>query len=296
MENEIRDKKGLILILVIASGVVFIGLVWIIATYFPWNRLGLLESGDITNTPRVEVNCIYPISYWMEHAELYPPKVILGSKIYEENDIRQALSSADQGLVEQLQAQLVGSFLNTSAGADQEIIEATIFQAYRWLVEHPAGSQVVDSDREAGSRYLSVLEAYNLGLAGVPLCEGIYVALVQHSSTTSAVPTIIITTSLSQTPTTTPSQTPTTTASESASPTVLFVTPVFTISVPTRTPAPTTQPPSGQAPTATQMAPPAPSNTPILPTPAPAPTNTLPAPTFTLPPLPTATFTLPPPP
>jgi hypothetical protein len=295
MENEIRDKRGLILILVIASGVVFIGLVWIIATYFPWNRLGLSESGDITNTPRVELNCTYPITYWMEHTELYPPQVILGNKIYQANDIREALSIADQGLVEQLQAQLVGAFLNTSTGADQEIIEATIFQAYRWLVEHPDESQFVDSDREAGSRYLRVLEAYNLGLAGVPLCEGVFLPASLLTALPSSTPTLLLTD--------TPSQTPTTTPSEIASPTYALVTPIFTVDLPTKTPVPTTQAPAGQIPTATQKPPPAPTNTTIPPPPTlaptnppPEPTNPPPAPTFTLPPLPTATFTLPPPP
>ena len=290
MENGISDRRGLILILIIASAVVFVGLVWIIATYFPWNRLGFSAPGDITNTPRIELNCTYPVSYWVEHPELYPPQIILGSKVYQANDIHEALSHADEGLVELLLAQLVGVFLNTSAGADQDIIEATIFQAYRWLVEHPDESQIPESDRVTGLKYLSLLEAYNLGQAGVPLCEGIYIAVLPQPITASVAPTLILTT--------TPSQTPTTTPSETASPVVLPVTATYIIILPTNTAIRTTQPPI-------QL----PSNTPIQPTDQPPPTNTPrppvpptntppppPVPTFTLPPLPPATYTLPPPP
>jgi hypothetical protein len=296
MDKDIRDKRGLIVILVIASGVVFIGLVWIIATYFPWTQLGVSESEDITQTPRVDVNCTYPISYWKEHGDLYPAQVILGSQVYKANDIQKALSNADQGLVGQLQAQLVGAFLNTSAGANQEIVETTIFQAYKWLVEHPDESQIADGDREAGSRYLSILEAYNLGLAGVPLCEGVFLPTSLLTALPSSTPTLLLTDTPSQTTTNTPSETPSATQSETSSPTSQSVIPIFTMANPSRTPIPTTEPPSGQSPTLTQMPPPAPTNTPFPPTPVPAPTNTPPVPTFTLPPLPTATFTLPPPP
>ncbi len=272
MDKEIRDKRGLILILVIASGVVFIGLVWIIGTYFPWTQLGFSESGDITPTPRIDVNCTYPISYWKEHGELYPAQVILGSQVYRANDIQKALSNTDQGLVGQLQAQLVGAFLNTSTGADQEIIETTIFQAYKWLVEHPDESQIGDGDRETGARYLSILEAYNLGLAGVPLCEGVFLPASLLTALPSSTPTLLLTQTPSQTPTTTPSETP--------SPTYAWVTPIFTVGIPTKTPSPTTQAPGGQAPTITRTPAPQPSNTPINTTQAPPPTEVTP----TLPP------------
>src|SRR4030042_5590043 len=143
MENEITKKRGLILILVIATIAIFVGLVWLIATYLPKNLLGL-SSPSFTSTAWVEKNCTYPVSYWMEHPELYPPQIVLGSKLYQANDIREALTGADLDPIAQLQAQLVGAFLNISSGADQDLIEATIFQAYSWLVQHTAGSQASD--------------------------------------------------------------------------------------------------------------------------------------------------------
>src|SRR4030042_4953985 len=152
MENEITKKRGLILILVIATITIFVGLVWLIATYLPLNLLGLSSPSVATSTLWVEKNCTFPVSYWMEHPELYPPQIVLGNKVYQANDIREALSGADQEPTAQLQAQLVGAFLNFSSGADQDLIEATIFQAYSWLVQHPAGSQVADSDLEIGSK------------------------------------------------------------------------------------------------------------------------------------------------
>src|SRR4030042_7220291 len=129
MESEISARRGLIFILVIATTTLFVGLVWLIATYLPWNLFGFTNPSIATSTPRIETNCTYPVSFWMEHPELYPPQIVLGSKVFQANDIRAALSNADRDPKAQLQAQLVGAFLNFSLGADQGLIETPIFQA-----------------------------------------------------------------------------------------------------------------------------------------------------------------------
>ncbi|OGO65550.1 MAG: hypothetical protein A2029_09055 [Chloroflexi bacterium RBG_19FT_COMBO_47_9] len=279
MENEITAKRGLILLLVIASVAIFIGLVWLIATYLPRNLLGFSSLSIIPSAPRVEKDCTYPVAYWVEHPEQYPPRMVLGSKVYQANDIREALNNSNQDPRILLQAQLVGAFLNISAGADQSLLETTIFQAYNWLMMHPDGSQVSESDLETGSRYYSVLEAYNLGLAGVPPCEDGYSLTLTQIPIPSTTPTLLLTSTSSQTFTSTPSET--------ASPTFSLVTPIYTSVYRSQTPIPTTQPPGGPAPTRTS------------PPPAATPTFTQPPPptaTYTLPPLPTATYTLPPPP
>jgi hypothetical protein len=287
----------LILILVIATVAVFVGLVWLIATYLPWNQLGFSSPSYTPYTPRVEKNCTYPVSYWMEHPELYPPQMVLGEKVYQANEIREALTGADQDLTAQLQMQLVGAFLNISSGADQGLIETTIFQAYSWLVQHSDGSEVSESDLETWSRYYNVLAAYNLGLAGVAPCQVAAAPGFTATTTASAVPTILLTN--------TPSQTITSTPSESPSPTSQPPTPIYTVEFPFQTPIPTTEPPGGHPPVPTNtlalpptntLAPP-PSNTPIKTTEAPAPTNTSPpaiTATFTQPPQPTPTKTPPP--
>src|SRR4030065_785984 len=167
MENDINTKRGYVLILVIATVIFFVGLVWLIATYLPRDLFGFPGPGFTTAALRVEKNCTYPISYWKEHPELYPPGLVLGNKVYQVNDIQGILSGEVQDSSAQLQAQLVGTFLNILSGADQGLIETTIFQSYNWLIQHPDGSQISDSERETGLRYYNVLEAYNLGLAGV---------------------------------------------------------------------------------------------------------------------------------
>lgn len=279
MENEITAKRGLILLLVIASVAIFIGLVWLIATYLPRNLLGYSSPSNSPIAPRLEKDCTYPVAYWVEHPEQYPARMVLGSKVYQVNDIREALNNSNQDPRTQLQAQLVGAFLNISAGADQSLLETTIFQAYSWLMMHPDGSQVSDNDLETGSRYYSVLEAFNLGLAGVPPCDDGYSFGLTQPSTPSVTSTLLLTSTSSQT------FTPTT--SETASPTIPLATPIYTYVYRSQTPIPTTQPPVGPAPTRTSPPPPA---TPTFTQPPP------PTATYTLPPLPTATYTLPPPP
>jgi hypothetical protein len=269
MENEIIGKRSLILILVITSAAIFVGLVWLIATYLPRSR-SVFGPNMETSTPHESQNCTYPISYWLEHTELYPPQIVIGSRKYQSNDIREALSGSDQNLATQLQAQLLGAFLNVSAGADQELIEGTIFNAYRWVVQHSVDDQVSTGDFENGMKYHSVLEAYNLGLAGVPPCEGGYTQAFTRTAPPSITPTLLLTI--------TPSQTLTAIASETSSPTSQVVTPIYTIA-PTHTSNPTTEAPN-------QL----PSNTPIQPTEQP-----LSTPTEKPPPPDTPTNTLQPP-
>ena len=274
MENEITTKRGLILILVVATVAVFIGLVWGIATFVPWNLLGFPSPSITATARRVEKNCTYPVSYWMEHVESYPPQMVIGGKVYEAKDLRGILADETQNLTQQIQVQLVGVFLNTLAGADQRSIERTIFDAYGWLVQHPAGSQVLDGDMEAGVRLFKVLEAYNDGISGVALCAGQQVPTLVITSTPTETPTFLLTLTTSQTITPTVSETPT--------PVALTATPTYFFYVPTRTRIPTTEPPI-QVPT----------NTPIQPTNPPAPTHTSPPPDTATPAQPPPTPTLP---
>jgi hypothetical protein len=283
MENEIFKKRGLILILIMVTVVIFIGLVWLIATYVPWNLLGFPSPSYTAAALRVEKNCTYPIAYWKEHPELYPSQMVLGSKVYRANEINEVLSGESQDPAAQLQAQLIGAFLNVLSGADQSLINPTIFQAYGWIVQHPNGSQISDDEREAGSRLSNVLEAYNLGLAGVGPCADGVIYTATETATALWTPTFL--------PTSTPSETSTSTPSETASPTNQPTYPIWTVIAPSQTHIPTTQAPGRPPPSATQMPTTAPTNTFIPPTEAPTatvaqPTQTLPPPDPTLPPPP----------
>jgi len=263
MENEITTKQGLILILVVATVVLFIGLVWLIATFVPWNLLGFSSPSITATAVRAEKNCTYPVSYWMEHPEAYPPQMVIGGSVYEAKDLREILADKTQNPTQQIQAQLVGVFLNTLAGADQSSIEAVVFEAYGWLVQHPAGSQVTDVELTAGTRLFNVLEAYNLGLTGVAPCEEAGSITMTETSTATETSTFLLTM--------TPSQTTTPTPSETLTPIKLTATKTYIL--PTSTAIRTTEPP-----------PPAPTNTPVKPTELPTATKTPILNTPTLPP------------
>jgi len=290
MQPEITAKRGLFLILVITTMVVFVGLVWVIARNVPWGLLNSTASTPTTSASRTLVNCTYPVPYWQQHTELYPPQLVLGNKTYLPIEIEEILSEGSQDPNRRLQTQLVGVFLNISAGADQAIIEATVFQAYGWLEQHPDGSQVSDNDLEANTRLYSSLEAYNLGLAGVAACPG------ASSYTKTEVVTPFGTTSFLST--ITPTETSTPTPSETPTP----ISPAGTLVIASQTSKPTTELPGNttytpeaptELPTFTATHQPSPTDTAVKTTEAPTPTNTPITPSPTLPPEPTITPTFP---
>ncbi len=207
-------KRILILILVVATVTVFIGLVWLIATKIPWSQLSFPNPSFTAGSAQTGRNCTYPVTYWREHPESYPSRIVIGAVEYQAEDIRVILSNETTDLPRQLQAELVGTFLNTLSGANQSLIESAIFQAYTWLVENPDGNQVADQEREAGSRVYDELEAYNHGLAGVAACQANATTEIMETRTTSETPTI------------TPSQTPSPTTSVTSSSTGPATTPL----------------------------------------------------------------------
>jgi hypothetical protein len=264
MENVITEKRGLVIILVIATVLIFVGLVWVIANYLPLNIFGAPSSSHTADAPVASENCTHPVAYWQKHTESYPAQLVIGGQVYKAKDILGILSDKSQDQAIQLQAQLTGAYLNFLKGADQSSIETTIFEAYGWVVQHPAGSELTDSDREAGSRFINILVAYNMGLTEVAACEPGLTLTVTGTSTATETPSSQFTLTPSETVTLTPSETPT--------PTNTPTEPISTEIVPTRTPAPTTSEPGQPTVTPSNTLPP-PTNTP-KPTEIPTPTDT----------------------
>ncbi len=288
MDNVIAEKRGLVVILVVATVVIFIGLVWGITKFLPLNILGSTSPSHTPEAPVVVKNCTYPVSYWQEHPERYPSQLVIGGLVYKAKEVSGILSDDPQGVWLQLQAQLIGTYLNYLAGADQNKIEATIFEAYGWLVRNPASAELSDSKREAGNMLLEALTAYNLGLTDVPACEPGLALTLARTGTATGTPELLLTSTASETPTATPSETPTPTPSETPTPIKDTATATYEFIQPTRA-ATRTLEPTIYTPPNTPV-PPVPTNTPIPNTP----TNIPPQPTatFILPPLPTATNTL----
>jgi hypothetical protein len=225
------------------------------------------------------MNCTYPDYYWQDHPELYPPQLVWESKIYQANEIQGVLSESEHSLAAKVRAQLLAAYLNISAGADQSVIKTTIFQAYGWVELHPDDKPVSESEQRAGSQLANVLEAYNLGLIGVPACKEVPTDV----PTATATPTI----TPSMTPTNTSTRTITATPTGSTAPTLQQKTPTPTFYVPTRRPTATTEAPREPAPTRT----PEDTNTPKPPQATPEPTDTqeVEPPTLTPPIMPTFT-------
>ncbi len=264
------------MILVIATVVIFVGLVWAIATYLPLNLAAAPSPTSTVDTPRVAVNCASPIAFWKQHPELFPAQVVIGGQVYKAGELSKIFSGQNDDLPAKLQTQLTAAYLNILSGADQSYIESTIFEAYTWLVQHPAGSQLTDSEQIEGTRLFNLLEAYNLGLTGVKPCE-IAGLILTEAGTATETETVTISVTPSETLTSTPSETPTATEF----PTELF----YTVGPPTRTPSP--------KPGATQLPQLTPTNT-TSPTASytPQPTATAEVPSATDTPVPTGTSTV----
>src|SRR4030043_2294106 len=190
MENVISEKRGLVLILVVATVVIFVGLVWVIATYLPLNLFSNRSPSSTASALLAGKNCTYPVSYWEKHPENYPAQIVIGGQVYEAKDLKGILLNEDEDLAVQLQAQLVGAYLNFLSGADQNYIETTIFEAYGWVGKHPIGSELMESDGEEGAKLFKILEAYNLGLTAVTPCEPASTLPLTETGTATETPTI----------------------------------------------------------------------------------------------------------
>ncbi len=279
MDNEIITRRRQIFIMIGASVVVFIGLVWLIAAIRPWDLLGV-QIPTHTAASQVAKDCTHTVSYWKSHPELFPPRVFIGGVTYQETELGALLSNDSQELAQQIKIQLVVAFLNNQAGADQSTIEASVFDAYGWLEQHPSGSPLTEDGLGQGRQLFDALEAYNLGLAGVAACEATRLPTKTASPAHSATPVLSLTPNPTASPTA--SATPTL-AGHTATDTYMAPSPTRSA---TRTPLPPVVQPTDtpQPPTA----PPPPSNTPRPPdtptsTPPPPPSPTLPPPPPTLP-------------
>ncbi len=277
------EKRGLVLTLVIGTVVIFVGLVWAISTYLPLNLNASPSPTFTVDAPRVAMNCAAPIAFWREHPELYPVQLVIAGQVYQSGELKVIFSGQTDDLPTRLQAQLTAAYLNILSGADQSYIETTIFEAYGWVVEHPAGSQIDGSVQEEGTRLYNLLEAYNLGLTGVAPCE-IELLTMTEPVKMADTATVVFTLTPGQTETATPSETP--------SPTNFQTEPIYTVVVPSRTPSPTRrntdQPASTPTNTTEPTATKAPTNTPAPPT-----ATTESPPTWTPPPI-VPTWTQPP--
>jgi len=297
MEDNVRTKRGLFIALVLGTMLIFVGLVWLIARNVPWEMFNDPIPSYTAVALRLEKNCTNPVSYWMDHPELYPPVLVLGNEAYQAKEITEMLFDEGASLDSQLQAQLVGAFLNVLSGSDRVPIESTIFKAYDWLVQHPDGSEISPGEVEAGTRLSDALKSYNLGRSGVAPCQsGLLLETAENG--TAAIMT-------SYPPTLTNGQTGTVLPTSSPTLALQTITPLQTLTFPTRTPSPTTEEAEEPLPTNTfaveptntpkkTTAAPAPTNTPVNTTAAPPTwTNTPVPPSPTLPPEPTSTPTFP---
>jgi hypothetical protein len=282
MEHLLSEKRGLLILLVITTVLVFIGLVWAIVTYLPLTSAASPSPSDTLEAPRMALNCASPVAFWVKHPEYYPSQLIIAGKVYLAVEIKGIFEHANSDLPAKLQAQLVAAYLNTLSGAEQSYIQATMFEAYGWLVEHPSGNQLQPSDQDEGTRLLNLLEAYNLGQTGVAPCETAYLTQQAEMSRITDTPT--------PTYTDTPNPSETSSASDTPQPTQTEpYQPVITVVQPSKTPTRTSGAPiiPTQAPTFTR----APTQiTPPTNTPKPVATSTLPptAPAATPPPSQTA--------
>jgi len=130
-------KLGIIIFEFLALAVIS-GLAWFLVTLAVRNVRGTPTLTAVAEA--INRNCTYSIAYWMNHPEKYPVQLVIGEQVYSVDEIRSVLASDSADITEQLRRQLIVTFLNYLAGADQNPVGATIIEAYSWLVTNPPGS------------------------------------------------------------------------------------------------------------------------------------------------------------
>jgi len=224
----------------------------------PTASLTLLPSATLD----AATNCTYTIFYWSYIAETLPYQIVIGREVFGQADIGLLMVKETEDLREEMLRQLMVTFLNYLAGADQTAIEAAISSSYKWLVTHPAGNELSENDQQEARELISVLRSYNTGVIGPGSCQD---DLRKPPPTATSTPTLTSTITPTQpTPTasSTPSPTPTRTRGPYVPPTATKE-PESNNPPPTQPPPPTTEPP----PPTTTEPPPPPTTEPPPPTP-----------------------------
>jgi hypothetical protein len=267
------EKRGLLVFLVMATVVVFVGVVWAMATFLPFNLGGEVSPTMTEPAASIKTNCVHSIAYWKEHAEAYPAQLVIGEQVYQAGEIRSIFTNAASDPWDELQAQLVGAYLNIRWGADQSYIQPILFEAYGWLVAHPQGSELAEDEKEDATRLDNLLQAYNQGVSGVAACE----PMIEVDETIASSKTAISSATLTSSPSSTATISEAPTSSEISPTTTDFYIPPTSTTQPTSIP-PVQYPTNTKAPpTNTQPPPEIPTNTqppqPTIPTNTTAPTS-----------------------
>jgi len=306
-----------VVILALAFGIAILGAA-------PRNG-GSLPSTATNSHPAVTTNCNHSLYYWATHPERYPPYFVIGDQKYFREEVAAILADSDPAHA--LLKQTVVAFLNTSAEGSLGRVNEELLEAYQWLADHRAASELLDIDRLESERLVAVLENFNNGLGNLPPCDDPGTPTPTDTVTHTRIPTVnrkftptftpTATRTLSPTPTRTATRSGTLASKATATPTSTWTatrtSPRPYVS-PTRTPKPTlrptntprpskTVPPTTRAPTHTPTKQPTRTRTSTEPSVPTKPTNTEPpaqvilssgTPTMTEPPSLTPTMTEPP--
>jgi hypothetical protein len=259
-------------------------------TPLPRNAKSDLAIATVTLQP----NCTRSALYWVNHPELWPEKIDLGSALFTKMQALQIIHSTVVDVSSLVFIQFVSAYLNVIHGADPLAVADVIMQASDWVYNHPPGGLLQEAEAQKALSMAKELEDYNSGYLGPYRC------LDDTSSYTDqvaiSVPVLLMTpSSIMQTSVVTPTPLATYTALPTRTPMSIMVTYAPpTASATPKPPKPSgsnpTSPPATQRPDPTQEPPP-PTHEPPPPTqeppPPPPPPTQRPDPTEPPPPPPT---------
>lgn len=227
-------------------------------TYTP-TPTNTIAPSTSTSTPAVI--CTHSANYWRLNPDLWMVEnFVIGNLSFTKDEALDILELSDPDPTIRLLQQFFAAILNKVNGAGTDEIDLAIIRIGDWLIIHPPGDNLIDSEIEELESLILQLENFNTGLTGPGQCEN------EPATSTPA---------YSATPTATSTSTPA---------------PVRTITLPTPTPTkshsgrpkPTQPPPTDPPPPPTNTPQPQPTNTRVPPTPAPTiivPTLSPPTPT-----------------
>jgi hypothetical protein len=127
------------------------------------------EAADLGNS--MDGNCTYPVYYWQNHPDSWPPELVIGGVTYTKDNVRTLYAGVTVDIPTRLTRQIYSAVLNILHGASMNVIEEAISEAVSWLDANPAGSELSEFNRQQGRYLADLIESYNNGVIGPGICK-----------------------------------------------------------------------------------------------------------------------------
>jgi hypothetical protein len=126
---------------------------------------------EITPTLTAIHNCTYTTNFWKENPDSWMiENVIIGNLSFTKAEAIIILDIEDPGPTTRLMQQFFAALLNTLKGADSADIDQTMVEVGEWLIVHPQGINLTETQTQEVEAIADRLEDHNTGVTGPGHC------------------------------------------------------------------------------------------------------------------------------